>query len=174
MFYKLVNFTVALALALAGRGGTAETSGPPTHFPLCLICLVHKSGVGGSLCRSNVLGFRKLREGQRRVQDFRSGFRTTAHQLPLDSVSSAFCLGTEEEETPLTRTCEYIPREDMPQPSRVLRIVHRQAAAAVSRLLEADASKRGGVSIKALTLSPSVLSKKATHALTCETLRCEF
>lgn len=62
----------------------------------------------------------------------------------------------------------------MPQPSRVLRIVHRQAAVAVSRLIEADASKRGGVSIKALTLSPSVLSKRATHALTCETLRCEF
>ena len=38
--------------------------------------------------------------------------------------------------------------------------VHAQAAYAVKRLLEADASKRGGASLKSLTLAPHITAKK--------------
>ena len=47
----------------------------------------------------------------------------------------------------------------------------RQAARAVQQLLQADASGRGGASIKSLTLAPSIEAKKATHAVTCQTLK---
>ena len=50
-------------------------------------------------------------------------------------------------------------------------IVDRQAARAVQQLLQADASGRGGASIKSLTLAPSIEAKKATHAVTCQTLK---
>ena len=50
-------------------------------------------------------------------------------------------------------------------------IVDRQAAHAVATLLRADESGGGGASIKSLTLGPAVTAKKATHAVTCETLR---
>lgn len=43
---------------------------------------------------------------------------------------------------------------------RAVSAVHSQAAYAVHRLLEADASKRGGVSLKSLTLGPRVTAKK--------------
>lgn len=52
-------------------------------------------------------------------------------------------------------------------------LVHRQAADALARLLAASASRRGGTSIKALTLAPHIQAKKATYAVTHETLRCE-
>lgn len=58
-------------------------------------------------------------------------------------------------------------------PAAVEKKVHRQAAIAVGKLLEADEKKQGGASIKTLTLAPGVIAKKATYALTCETLRCE-
>ena len=47
----------------------------------------------------------------------------------------------------------------------------RQAAKAVQQLLQADASGKGGASIKSLTLAPSIDAKKATHAVTCQTLK---
>lgn len=50
--------------------------------------------------------------------------------------------------------------------------VHKQAADAVARLLAASAARQGGVSIKSLTLAPKVVAKKATFAVTNETLRC--
>ena len=50
-------------------------------------------------------------------------------------------------------------------------VVDRQAARAVQQLLQADASGRGGASIKSLTLAPSIEAKKATHAVTCQTLK---
>ena len=50
-------------------------------------------------------------------------------------------------------------------------IVDRQAAHAVAALLRADETGGGGASIKSLTLGPAVAAKKATHAVTCETLR---
>lgn len=49
--------------------------------------------------------------------------------------------------------------------------VHRQAADIVRRLKKAEETKRGGSSIKGLTLAKHVSSKKATHAVTCEVLR---
>lgn len=49
--------------------------------------------------------------------------------------------------------------------------VHSQAAFAVRRLLEADERKRGGVSLKSLTLAPHITAKKATYAVTVETLK---
>lgn len=51
--------------------------------------------------------------------------------------------------------------------------IDRQAAACISKLLAADASKRGGASIKALTLSAHINAKKAVHAVTCQTLQRE-
>lgn len=50
-------------------------------------------------------------------------------------------------------------------------VVDRQAARAVQQLLQADASGRKGASIKSLTLAPSIEAKKATHAVTCQTLK---
>ena len=50
-------------------------------------------------------------------------------------------------------------------------VVDRQAAWAVAQLLRADISGRGGASIKSLTLGPSIQAKKATHAVTCQTLK---
>ncbi|PRW56905.1 phosphoglucomutase PGM3 isoform B [Chlorella sorokiniana] len=54
---------------------------------------------------------------------------------------------------------------------RPVSAVHQQAAYAVRRLLEADASKRGGVTLKSLTLGPQVTAKKATYAVTVEALK---
>jgi len=51
--------------------------------------------------------------------------------------------------------------------------IDRQAAAAVGKLLAADAARSGGASVKSLTLAPHVVEKKATHAVTCNTLKCE-
>lgn len=53
-------------------------------------------------------------------------------------------------------------------------IIDRQAAQAVDRLIAAAETQRSGATIKALTLAPHVVHKRATHAVTCETLRCEF
>lgn len=50
-------------------------------------------------------------------------------------------------------------------------VVDRQAARAVQQLLRADASGRGGASIKSLTLAPAMEAKKATYAVTCQTLK---
>ena len=47
---------------------------------------------------------------------------------------------------------------------RPVSVVHQQAAYAVRRLLEADASKRGGVTLKSLTLGPQVAAKKVGSA----------
>ena len=47
---------------------------------------------------------------------------------------------------------------------RPVSAVHQQAAYAVRRLLEADASKRGGVTLKSLTLGPQVTAKKVGSA----------
>jgi hypothetical protein len=51
--------------------------------------------------------------------------------------------------------------------------VVRFAAEALKKLLVADESQRSGKSIKSLTLAPHVSTKKATFALTCQTLRCK-
>ena len=51
-------------------------------------------------------------------------------------------------------------------------VIDRQAAVAVGKLLAADAARTGGASIKSLTLAPHVVEKKATHAVTCNTLKC--
>lgn len=50
-------------------------------------------------------------------------------------------------------------------------VIHRQAALAIAKMLHADATGTGGASIKSLTLSPTIQAKKATYAVTCETLR---
>ena len=52
--------------------------------------------------------------------------------------------------------------------------IDRQAASCVGKLLAADASKRGGASIKALTLAPHINAKKAVYAVTCQTLQREY
>lgn len=53
------------------------------------------------------------------------------------------------------------PAAARPPPGpRPVSVVHSQAAYAVRRLLEADASKRGGVTLKSLTLGPRVEAKK--------------
>ncbi len=50
-------------------------------------------------------------------------------------------------------------------------VVDRQAAAAIAKLLHADATGTQGASLKSLTLGPAIQAKKATYAVTCETLR---
>ncbi|CAI5972245.1 unnamed protein product [Closterium sp. NIES-65] len=49
--------------------------------------------------------------------------------------------------------------------------VHAQAAAAVERILRANETRRGGCAVKGLTLAEGNVAKRATHAVTCETLR---
>lgn len=51
--------------------------------------------------------------------------------------------------------------------------VHKQAAACVARMLAAAESRSRGVSLKSLTLAPHIVAKKATHAVTYETLKRE-
>jgi hypothetical protein len=51
--------------------------------------------------------------------------------------------------------------------------VRRQAAKVVGTLLQGDADRRASASIKSLIYAPSVVAKKATLALTCQTLKCE-
>ncbi|EIE18290.1 S-adenosyl-L-methionine-dependent methyltransferase [Coccomyxa subellipsoidea C-169] len=50
-------------------------------------------------------------------------------------------------------------------------LVDRQAASAITHVLHADATGTEGASIKSLTLGPAIQAKKATYAVTCETLR---
>ena len=56
-------------------------------------------------------------------------------------------------------------------PRGLCRVVWKQAAGIVARLLRADGARRGGASIKTLTLAPAIAAKKATHAIVCETLK---
>ena len=56
-------------------------------------------------------------------------------------------------------------------PRGLCRVVWKQAAGIVARLLRADGARRGGASIKTLTLAPGIAAKKATHAIVCETLK---
>uniref|UniRef100_A0A061RLC0 Putative methyltransferase n=1 Tax=Tetraselmis sp. GSL018 TaxID=582737 RepID=A0A061RLC0_9CHLO len=49
--------------------------------------------------------------------------------------------------------------------------VQKQAAEALKQLFKAHAKRKEGVSIKSLTLAPNVVAKKATFAVTQETLR---
>ena len=49
-------------------------------------------------------------------------------------------------------------------PRGLSRVVWRQAAGVVARLLDADGARRGGASVKTLTLAPGVAAKKVTHA----------
>lgn len=51
--------------------------------------------------------------------------------------------------------------------------VRRQAAKVVGTLLKGDADRRASASIKSLIYAPSVVAKKATLALTCQTLKCK-
>ena len=58
-----------------------------------------------------------------------------------------------------------------PKPRGILyaaSIIDRQAAFAVEKLVEAHAAKRGGASLKSLTLGPRVVEKKVTHAVICQ------
>ena len=68
-------------------------------------------------------------------------------------------------------------RSAAPKPRGILyaaSIIDRQAAFAVEKLVEAHAAKRGGASLKSLTLGPRVVEKKATHAVTCQVLKCKL
>lgn len=50
----------------------------------------------------------------------------------------------------------------------------REAAAVLRRVLRGDARRRATASIKSLVYSPSVRNKKATLALVCQTLKCNY
>ena len=55
-----------------------------------------------------------------------------------------------------------------PLPRGLARVVWRQAADIVARLLRADGARRGGASVKSLTLRDGIAAKKATHAVVCD------
>eukprot|EP00240_Pyramimonas_obovata_P004185 CAMPEP_0118954756 /NCGR_PEP_ID=MMETSP1169-20130426/58828_1 /TAXON_ID=36882 /ORGANISM="Pyramimonas obovata, Strain CCMP722" /LENGTH=352 /DNA_ID=CAMNT_0006902443 /DNA_START=595 /DNA_END=1650 /DNA_ORIENTATION=- len=59
----------------------------------------------------------------------------------------------------------------MSLPERIEGKVHKQAAGVVGRLLKAQGAKKGGASLKSLTLAPNIIAKKATYAICCETLK---
>ncbi len=52
-------------------------------------------------------------------------------------------------------------------------IVDKQAAAALTTLLRADSGRAHGATLKSLTLAPHIEAKKATYAVTCQTMKCE-
>lgn len=54
---------------------------------------------------------------------------------------------------------------------RCMSTVDQQAAAIVGRLLEADASRKHGASLKSLVFASHIEAKKATYAVCCEVLR---
>ena len=58
-----------------------------------------------------------------------------------------------------------------PLPLGLCRVVWKQSASIVARLLRADGARRGGASIKTLTLANGIAAKKATHAIVCETIK---
>ena len=68
------------------------------------------------------------------------------------------------------------PRQHLPKKHwlRCQSDVDQQASDAVHRLLQASRSKSRGASIRSLTLAPHITAKKAVHAVTCETLKCEL
>ena len=73
-------------------------------------------------------------------------------------------------------TSKPVPKQQLPR-KRWLRCqsdVDQQASDAVHRLLQASRSKSRGASIRSLTLAPHITAKKAVHAVTCETLKCEL
>lgn len=79
------------------------------------------------------------------------------------AAAAAALLQSKMEKHQLQQQREWIPHSP----------VVRFAAEAVAKLIAADESQRSGKSIKSLTLAPHVSTKKATYALTCQTLRCE-
>lgn len=79
------------------------------------------------------------------------------------AAAAAALLQSKTEKHELQQQREWIPHSP----------VVRFAAEAVAKLIAADESQRSGKSIKSLTLAPHVSTKKATYALTCQTLRCE-
>ncbi len=76
----------------------------------------------------------------------------------------------------VSATSRPAPKQQLPK-KRWLRCqsdVDQQASDAVHTLLQASRSKSRGASIRSLTLAPHITAKKAVHAVTCETLKCEF
>lgn len=64
------------------------------------------------------------------------------------------------------------PRDpSQPAPWRCASIIDQQAARAVTRLLHADATRTQGATVKSLTLAPHIEHKRATFAVTVETLK---
>ncbi|KAG7671161.1 hypothetical protein Ndes2526B_g02378 [Nannochloris sp. 'desiccata'] len=63
------------------------------------------------------------------------------------------------------------PQNTQPRVLNPINDTHRQAAHAVGRLLNADATGRDGASLKSLTLAPHIVNKKAVYAVTIETLK---
>jgi hypothetical protein len=57
------------------------------------------------------------------------------------------------------------------KPWSCISIIDKQAASAVDRLIQAAETHRHGATIKSLTLAPHIENKKATYAVTCETLK---
>lgn len=53
-------------------------------------------------------------------------------------------------------------------------VVDKQAAGIVGKVLGAAEKKSRGVNLRSLTLAPGVKAKKATHAVVCQTLKCEL
>ncbi|KAJ0514934.1 hypothetical protein HanHA300_Chr10g0375101 [Helianthus annuus] len=50
----------------------------------------------------------------------------------------------------------------------------REAAKVLKSVLQGDANRRAVGSIKTLVYSPTIRNKKATFALVCQTLKCQF
>lgn len=50
-------------------------------------------------------------------------------------------------------------------------VIDQQSAEVLQRLLQAAETRRGGATIKSLTLAPHIVHKKPTFAVTCETLK---
>lgn len=57
-------------------------------------------------------------------------------------------------------------------PERIEARIHTQAAAVLKRLLTAHGKRKKGAALRTLTLANHIVAKKATHAITCETLKC--
>jgi hypothetical protein len=62
-------------------------------------------------------------------------------------------------------------QQQNPNAWRASTVIDQQAARFLSRLLDAARTRKGGATVKSLCLADGVEHKRATYAVTCETLK---
>ncbi|KAF5830704.1 S-adenosyl-L-methionine-dependent methyltransferase [Dunaliella salina] len=114
----------------------------------------HKQHTGKATCSLELAG----RQKPKQKQEQHAGKKTAAAKSSGDGPV-------------LKRTLKTHRSEDGTAVLRCKAVAARQAASAVKLLVAGDAQGTQGRSIKSLTLAPHITSKKATHAIVCQTMK---